>query len=180
VRRTRHIIGTGAALLLMCSPAGDGAEPRPAIVINEFMTANEGDKFTDEYGDADDWIELYNGGDTPVNAGGLFLSDDSLHLHAYTLPDTLLPPGGYLLVWADDEPLEGTWHAPFKLSWKRGDEIILTKGAGSIVDRYRFFPENGNPLARVPGTSFGRNPDGADDWGQQTEPTPGTANRGSR
>lgn len=167
-------------LLFLCTPVGPGGETPPRIVINEFMTANGDGGPTDEHGNPDDWVELFNASDAAITLQGYYLSDDSLQLHAYSLPDTQLPPGGYLLVWADDEPEEGNRHAPFKLSWQNGDEIILTKGRDLIVDRYQFFPENGNPLARVPGTSFGRAADGDTIWGQQLEPTPGTANTGIR
>jgi hypothetical protein len=167
-------------LVFMCTPSQPSVDAVPPVVINEFMAANEPGGPVDEYGDADDWIELYNAGYAAVNVSDLYLSDDSLHLHAYSLPDTVVPPGGFLLIWADDEPAEGRWHAPFKLSWRSGDEIILTQGLEQQVDRYRFFPENDNPTARVPGTSFGRAEDGADLWGQQLQPTPGAANEGVR
>ncbi len=167
-------------LLLRCTPVGPGGAAAPGIVVNEFMAANGDGGPTDEHGDPDDWVELFNTSDAVIDLQGYYLSDDSLQLHAYSLPDTQLPPGGYLLIWADDEPDEGSRHAPFKFSWQNGDEIILTQGKNLIVDRYRFFPENGNPLARVPGTSFGRTADGDTTWGQQLEPTPGSANTGIR
>ena len=175
-----NMLLAAAALLYTCSPTGTGDDGNRLIVINEFMSANSDDGPTDEHGDSDDWIELYNNGENEISVADLYLSDDSLQLHAYSFPDTVIAPGGFLLVWADDEPLEGKWHAPFQLSWQNGDEIILTKGRDRIVDRYRFFPENGNPTARVPGTSFGRAGDGDTLWGQQTEPSPGAPNRGIR
>ena len=174
------LLAAAAVMLVTCIPSGNTAGEGGRVVINEFMTANNEGGPADEYGDHDDWIELYNAGDASVNIGVLSLTDDSLQLHSYSLPDTQLPAGGFVLIWADDEPMQGKWHAPFKLSWKNGDEIILTQGKDRIVDRYRFFPEDGNPLARVPGTSYGRAVDGDTLWGQQIEPTPGTANRGIR
>ena len=45
------------------------------VVINEVMASNVA-SFADPQGDFDDWIELYNAGDGPVNVGGMYLSDD--------------------------------------------------------------------------------------------------------
>ena len=108
------------------------------------------------------------------------LSDDSLQLNRFILPDTLLPAGKHLLIWADDDVQQGKWHAPFKLAAAEGDEIILSSTDNRIVDRIQFFPKNHNPIARVPDESYGRLYDGDTLWGQQNTPTPGTANTGGR
>lgn len=167
--------------LLLCSPVNteDGVE-RNAILINEFMAGNNASGCVDEYGDSDDWIELYNSGAEPVQMGKYMLSDDSLRLNKYLLPDTLLGSGQHLLIWADDEPQQGIWHAPFKLSATDGEEIILSGADERIVDRIQFFPENNNPIARVPDESYGRLTDGDSLWGQQNTPTPGATNTGGR
>jgi hypothetical protein len=163
------------------APVGPPDEPSaPALVINEFMADNNGDSILNEYGVASDWIELYNRGDEAIALRGYYLSDDSTDLRVYSLPDTSIQPGGYLLVWADGEPQNGVLHAPFKLSAFDGDEIILTIGRTGIVDRIQFFPHNNNPVARVPGESYGRTVDGGDTWDQQRTPSPGAPNSGGR
>ncbi len=168
-------------IICKCTPSGGDADgDAPALVINEFMASNGSDSIVDEYGDADDWIELFNRGDAAVEIRGCFLSDDSTNPHAYPLPDTTVPPAGFLLVWADNDALQGKWHAPFKLSAQDGEEIILTRGKAQIIDRIQFFPHNNNPLARVPDESYGRERDGSENWVQQREPTPGSANVGGR
>ena len=45
------------------------------IVINEIMASND---FTavDEFGEFDDWIEIYNKGNESINLSGYYLSDD--------------------------------------------------------------------------------------------------------
>lgn len=157
-------------------------EPQPQYnpVINEFMASNVASGIVDECGDTDDWIELCNTSGKQLQAGDYGLSDDSTRLYRFSLPDTQLPPGGYLLIWADDEPQQGKWHAPFKLSATDGEEIILTHIDGRIVDRIQFFPRNRNPIARVPDESYGRFSDGDTLWVQQDTPSPGVANIGGR
>jgi hypothetical protein len=88
----------------------------------------------------------------------------------WALPDTSLPPGGYLLVWADEDPADGRWHTNFALSGD-GDEVVLTRVTGSgsaIVDSVSFG-------AQRPDTSFARQPDGGA-WSLDPTPTPQAAN----
>ena len=69
------------------------------IAINEVMASNHS-TIADEDGDFEDWIELYNYGDTPVNLYGYGLSDDYDNLMKWVFPDVTIEPGEYLLVWA--------------------------------------------------------------------------------
>jgi hypothetical protein len=47
----------------------------PTLFINELMSANTV-TFIDDDNLPDDWIEIYNAGDEPVDLGGLFMTDD--------------------------------------------------------------------------------------------------------
>ena len=87
------------------------------LVINEIMASND-NIATDEYGEYDDWIEIYNKGDQPMNLSGYYLSDDINNLTKYMFPDFILAPDQYFIVWADDdEEDQGDYnHATFKLS----------------------------------------------------------------
>ncbi|MBN1952083.1 MAG: lamin tail domain-containing protein, partial [Bacteroidales bacterium] len=49
---------------------GEGA----MLVINEFMAQNY-TSVTDPQGDNDDWIEIYNAGDTEIDVAGMYLTD---------------------------------------------------------------------------------------------------------
>ncbi|MBU1950445.1 MAG: CotH kinase family protein [Candidatus Eisenbacteria bacterium] len=151
------------------------AEPPalPSLFINEFLAANSLTN-TDEWGDFDDWVEIYNGGSGSLNLGGLSLTDDLRHPFRFIFPDTLLPAGAFLLVWCDGEAHEGDLHTSFKLS-----------AAGEDIGLYSA-PENGSvPLdflsfdAQTTDVSFGRESDGADSWIQLANPTPGTSNDSS-
>jgi len=78
-----------------------------------------------------DWIELYNGGDTAVDLNGWFLSDDADEPQKYALKGTV-PAKGYLVVTAGGDP-DSTEIANFGIS-PAGEELILTNAQGAAVD----------------------------------------------
>ena len=151
------------------------------LVINEFMAANS-DYVLDEYEDDDDWIEIYNYGDAPLDIADMYMSDSLTNPTKWHIPDnnsqkTIIQPHSFLLIWADDEQDEGTLHATFKLSANDGDEIYLYDAGGNLIDSIVFGPQIDNE-------SFGRLPDASENW--QTfnitttpPPTPGKANAGA-
>ncbi len=67
------------------------------IVINEGSNKNYS-TIADEDGEYEDWIELYNAGAAPVNLFNYSLSDDPLIPDKWVLPNLLLPPGGYTVI----------------------------------------------------------------------------------
>ena len=77
------------------------------LVINEFSA--QPTSVVDNAGDRDDWIELYNSSNVPINLHGLFITDTLGNKLKHTLNDNGLPwilaPGAYQLLWADGEPL---------------------------------------------------------------------------
>ncbi len=142
------------------------------LVINEFMAKNDG-SVLDPYGDYDDWIEIYNYGDDAVDIGGMHLADNLNSAGRWRVPDTnpsltTIPSHGYLLIWADEEAGQGILHANFKLS-AGGEQIGLYDAGGNLIDSVVFGPQNGDE-------SYGRLPDGSDNWQVFTSPTPGASN----
>ena len=129
------------------------------IFINEFMASNNS-VHADEYGDFDDWIELYNSTDKPLNVAGLYLTDNFTDPFKYRIPlhdlqSTAIPAGGFLLLWADGETEEGLLHLGFRLS-QAGEEIGLVQryeGSASFIDSLSF-------TTQVTNISYGRYPDG--------------------
>lgn len=93
------------------------------LVINEFMASN-GNTIRDNYGETADWIEIKNTGTESINIGGKYLTDDLTDKTKWALPNVTLEPGGFFIVWADDETNEGANHANFKLS-SSGEPIGL-------------------------------------------------------
>ena len=121
------------------------------LVINEIMASND-NVATDEYGEYDDWIEIYNNGDDPINLSGHYLSDDINNLTKYTFPDFILEPDQYFIVWADDdEEDQGDYnHATFKLS-ASGEELYFSDPSINIIDNCLFGEQQTDMgYARVP------------------------------
>ncbi|MHC4642255.1 MAG: lamin tail domain-containing protein, partial [Planctomycetota bacterium] len=141
--------------------------------INEFMAANTSHSgITDEHGDADDWIEIYNTTDSPIDMGGMYIADEQ---DIWQIPtgypgQTTIGANGYLLLWADDEEeTEGPLHLAFELD-ADGDEITLYDTDGTtVIDSVVF----DNQVANV---SYGRYPDGSNTLYYFTDPTEGTDN----
>jgi hypothetical protein len=143
----------------------------PILFINEFLASNDSD-IQDEFGDFEDWVELYNPGPDPVELGGLFITDDLGDISKWQFPDTTLAAGGFLIVWCDEELDEGPLHADIKLS--AGGEEIGLYGAPHhgfvLIDSRIFGPQTTD-------VSEGRVPDAGPQWAFYTTPTPGAPNQ---
>lgn len=72
------------------------------LKINELMSSNVG-TVEDEDGDTPDWIEIFNYGNSAVNLGDYFLSDDAGELLKWQFPALTLAPNEPLLVFASDK-----------------------------------------------------------------------------
>ncbi len=166
-----------ALFLLSALPAmvfgQGGASGGPAVVINEFMAQNTG-SIQDSHGGYDDWIELYNYGGSAVDVAGCYVTDDLANPTKWRIPAsdpavTTIPAHSFLLVWADQQVQEGLLHTNFKLS-AGGESIGLSDTQGNLLDSVTFG-------AQEPDVSYGRLPDGADQWQQFSTPTPGKSNQ---
>lgn len=159
-----------SAVALGTGLASKSASP-PSVRINEFMADNDG-VIADEFGEYDDVLELYNAGTTGVDLGGMHLTDDLSDPTKFRIPDTItLPPGGFVLFWADGSPEQGIYHTNFALS-KSGEAIGLfdTDANGNApVDTYSFG-------VQATDVSEGRCPDGGETWLFYRAPTMGATN----
>jgi hypothetical protein len=144
------------------------------IVINEFMADNDS-TIADENGEFDDWLELFNPGDQPVNIAGMFITDSLNNLTLYQIPDTdeqltTLQPGGYLLLWLDKDLNQGLLHMDIKLS-ADGESIAIVRSDGlTILDSFQFG-------VQTPDVSMGRKTDANNEWVSMNLPTPGSFNQ---
>jgi spore coat protein CotH len=104
------------------------------VVINEFLAQNQNYN-TNEYGQHQDWIELFNTTSSPKNLFGVYLTDNFSNLNKYSFPpNTIIPAGGYLIVWADQDSSTTSYlHCNFKLG-ASGEQIMLSNSAGMIID----------------------------------------------
>jgi hypothetical protein len=103
------------------------------VIISEFQSSNNS-TICDEWGDYDDWIELYNPNNHSVNIEGMVLKNNA---HIWGIPvgdtSTLLSPGSYFLIWADHEESEGIFHANFRLSTSESI-IICEPDSNTVID----------------------------------------------
>lgn len=106
------------------------------LVINEVMAANN-TSGSDEAGDFDDWVEIYNGSDEAINMEGIFLSDNHGDRTKFVFPDLVLEAGEVVTVWCDNELMEGELHAPFRLS-ADGEEVGLYNQDTTSLDYVRY------------------------------------------
>lgn len=136
------------------------------LVINELMADNN-DILADNYGEFDDWIEIYNAGELPVNTQGMLLTDDSdlAEPNLWPLPALIIEPNQYILIWADAQPIQGNLHAPFKLSASGDNIALLYINAKTIIDSVVFTSQEQNH-------SLGRIPNGLGVWRELGAPSP--------
>lgn len=103
------------------------------IIISEYMADN---MYTlkDERGISVDWIELHNAGDQAVGIGDIYISDDPSKPNKFLLPDYVIYPNEYLLIYADSQGIstDTEIYVPFSLS--AGEQIILTSYNGGLID----------------------------------------------
>jgi len=142
--------------------------------INEIMASNDS-TIADEYGEYDDWVELYNPADTTIDLSGFYLTDDIDNTHKFEFPDgAIIAARGYLLIWCDNDIEQEPLHANFKLSASEGEFVGLY--APDIYENQLIDSMSFDPLETD--ESFGRQFDGDPAWGIQDSPTPLAANIG--
>jgi hypothetical protein len=149
--------------------------PPPGVMISEFMADNSGkqaNSLHDELGNSPDWIELYNGGSTPVSLLGWSLTDDATKPAKWVFPAAMLSANGYLVVFASgrDTNVNGQLHTNFKLSSSPG-YLGLFDPAGNVISEFSpTYPEQYTDI------SYGRDLLDPTLVGYFTNATPGAAN----
>lgn len=150
------------------------ASPVLTVVINEWMADNAGTLMDPADNNYEDWFELHNYGGSTVDLYDYYLTDNLTNRTQYHILDHhLIPPHGFLLVWADNEtgqnsPGRPDLHVNFKLD-KAGEAIGLFARDGAPVDYVTFGPQTAD-------LSMGRYPDGASSISFLPSPTPRTNN----
>jgi hypothetical protein len=139
----------------------------PAVFINEFMASNA-TIIADDEGGFGDWIELYNATDAAVDLSGWFITDDLANTEKHVLGAITIPAGGFVLLWADDDILDGDDHLSFKLS-SDGEDLALYTPEGAAADQLTY-------QAQATDQSAARFPDGGETWEITDAPTPGASN----
>ncbi|NGO38758.1 hypothetical protein G4L39_05030 [Limisphaera ngatamarikiensis] len=153
------------------------AAPRVQVFINEWLADNARTLADPADGGFEDWFELYNAGDEPADLGGYYLTDNLNRPDQFRIPDTgqyIVPPRGFLLVWADNEPEQNRpdrpeLHVNFALS-RSGEAIGLYAPDLTPVDTVTFGPQ-------ATDVAQGRFPDGAASIRTLATPTPAAPNQ---
>ncbi|TXF90269.1 T9SS type A sorting domain-containing protein [Neolewinella aurantiaca] len=130
------------------------------LVVNEFMASND-TTMSDQDGDFDDWIELYNNTSESISLDGFYLSDDLGELTKWTFPaGTTIAGNGYLIIWADEDLDQDGLHADFKLS-AGGETVVLSDANEALIDTITYADQETD-------ISHGRYPNGTGDFMDMT------------
>jgi len=151
------------------------AEKISGLYINEILARNSS-IYLNDIGEYDDWIELYNSTNEPIDVGGLYFSDlksDPLkHRIPNTLPvETTIEPYGFLMLFASAKSDEGIRHLDFQLAGN-GEHVSMVQlymGQIVIVDSLTYPPLSTD-------ISWGRTNDGGQYWNIFGTPTPNATN----
>jgi len=123
------------------------------VVINEFLASNTTGE-VDEAGEREDWLELFNNTNAPITLTGFYITDNPNSRKKWAFPAGVSIPGnGFLIVWLDNDALQGPFHANFKLSGAAGEHLMLSDGGNNILDSLSFGVQQ-------PNISYGRYPNG--------------------
>jgi hypothetical protein len=137
------------------------------VVINEVCATNGDINYDPQFYNFSGWIELHNKGNSAVNVGGYFLSNNPSNKFIWQIPGgTSIGAKGYLLIWCD-EKYTGL-HTNFKLD-ADGEKLILSSTSSALVDSLTFPSQYIN-------ISYGRVTDGAANRGYLSKVTPTGAN----
>lgn len=132
-----------------------GFDINKSIVINELMAKNS--QFgSDEKGEFDDWIELFNLADVEIDISGFYLSDSKKDVTKWKFPEgTKLAKNGYLIVWADSDSTK-RMHTNYNLS-SLGETVVLSSPDLIQINEIKFPVATGLQ-------SYGRIPNGTGDF----------------
>ena len=131
------------------TPGGpnDNSGPPSQVVINEWMASNTSTILnTNNSNNYDDWFELYNPSDFPADLAGFYLTDNLANPNQFQIPQGyVIPPHGFLLVWADEEPglnntNDAALHVNFRLE-RSGEALALFASDGTLVNSVVFEPQ---------------------------------------
>ena len=143
------------------------------VVINEYSAANL-TEYVDNFGSHDDWIELYNSGNSAIALSGYYLSDNPDNPTKWQVPAGItIAPNSYRTFIASgrDTVVGSNFHTNFKIVQTKNtpETLVLADPSGVILD-----------TAQVKKTqlhhSRGRITDGAADWGIFKDPTRNATN----
>ena len=130
---------------------------RSQVKINEYSCANIS-SFADNFGNFEDWVELYNPTSSAVNLTGYYLSDVLSKPTKWSFgAGVSIPAGGYLRIWASGRNINtgANLHTNFKLTQTQPEIIVLRDPAQNIIDSIYLRPtQAGHSYGRTTGRCF--------------------------
>ena len=147
------------SLIACFAPCEQTVKDITPIRINEVSASNG--IYVNEYFKRDDWIELYNTTNMPIDVEGMYLTDKVSNPKKYritrgeTNAATIIPAHGYLIVWCDKQEPTAQLHTNFKLA-AEGGTVMLTAADESWSDRFTYTQHEDDQ-------TVGRYPDGTSD-----------------
>jgi hypothetical protein len=91
----------------------------------------------------------------------MYITDTVSNLYKWALPNYVIPPNSYFIIWADEDGNQGAQHANFKLSNLFSEDIILSNSDGTIIDSVTY-------LTQLDDISYSRNPNGIGPFSMMT------------
>ena len=130
----------------------------PPLWLNEVQAGNVTGP-TDNFGEHDPWMELYNAGTNTISLNGFYLGTNYNSATNWAFPsDASIAPGQFLVIWLDGQPAQSSGsilHTGFRLD-PAGGKLALARivnSAPQIVDYLNYLPLPAN-------YSYGDFPDG--------------------
>ena len=142
------------------------------VVINEYSASNF-DSHQDNYGEYEDWVELYNTTNSDIDLNGWFLSDKASDPAKWQFPSSyIITANSVAIIYCsgNDEIVGGVAHTNFKITQtKVGEVFCLSDASASMIDSITVSPAQKSH-------SRGRDLNGGSIWGVYTVPTPNANN----
>ena len=145
------------------------------VVINEYSASNF-DSHLDNYGEYEDWVELYNTTNSDIDLNGWSLTDKPANLPKWSFTGSfIVSANSVAIIYCSgrDELVGGVAHTNFKITQtKAGEVFVLSDASGNIIDSARAIPAQKSH-------SRGRDVNGGSSWSVFTAATPNTSNTGA-
>ncbi len=148
------------------------SQPIEYLYINEVQTQNTS-TYDDPQHEFEQWFEIYNPNATQVNLANYYIGVNGnpllWHVPANNPYRSVIPAGGFLLIWCDNDLADDLNHAPFTLNTTGGTITLTAPDATTSIDTYTYgtIAEN---------SSYGRQNDGSAVSITFAIPTPSVSN----
>jgi len=143
------------------------------LVLNEVMSSNDA-VISDDSDEFDDWVEIYNSSNNPIELSGYYLTDNFSSPSKWHFPEYTIQPQEFLLIWCDRDLHQGDFHTNFRLS-SGGEELAIFR---EEVDGIGWLDGVDFPVLPTD-FSYGRAEDAQYPWILFDNSTPGFSNSGS-